>query len=221
MDPGVVGVVRLIAGVGRRGGARLETIAGRSWITEEIHATTFRVPAGTFLQVHPSAAEQLGRFVLEQAGSPREVVELYGGIGALGLAWARGGAKATIVDADAAAIACGEEAAGRHGISTARFERADVLAFLESRRDAPAPQLVVCDPPRTGLGRGVAARLAALGATRIAMISCDAATLARDLAELSARGYAPQRVTPFDLFPQTAHIETVTWLTRTTASDLR
>jgi 23S rRNA (uracil1939-C5)-methyltransferase len=220
-DPGLVGVVRLIAGIGRRGGAAVETIAGRSWITEEIQAISYRVPAATFLQVHAQAAERLGRFVLDRAGAPRQVVELYGGIGTLGLALARGGAQATIVDADAAAIACGREAAERHGLKTARFERADVLLYLEARPEAPAPDLVLADPPRTGLGRGVAARLAALGAPRIAMISCDPATLARDLAALTARGYVVEGVTPFELFPQTAHVETVTWLKRAPGSDRR
>ena len=119
------------------------------------------------------------------------------------------------MDADSAAIACGVEAAHRHGFKTARFERADVRAYLEARRDAPVPDLILADPPRTGLGRAVATLLAAIGAPTIAMISCDPATLARDLAELTARGYTAERVTPFELFPQTAHIETVTWLTRT------
>ena len=214
-DPGLVGVVRLIASPGRRGGALVHTVAGRAWIADEIHGTSFRVPAATFLQVHAAAAEVLGRHVLEGAGSPRRVLELYGGIGALGLALARRGARATIVDADSAAIGCGIEAARSCGLTTAEFERAEVFAFLGSRRDGPTPDLVIADPPRTGLGRGVAERLAALGAARIAMISCDPATLARDLAALAARGYDVEQITPFDLFPQTAHVEAVAWLSRT------
>jgi 23S rRNA (uracil1939-C5)-methyltransferase len=213
-DPGLVGVVRLVASRGRRGGAAVETIAGRDWIAEEIHGMAFRVPAGTFLQVHAAAAEQLGGHVLEGAGKPRRVVELYGGIGALGLALAQRGARATIVDADAAAIACGTEAARFRGLASASFVHSDVFAFLRSAPDAIPPDLVIADPPRTGLGRGVAERLAALGAARIAMVSCDPATLARDLAVLSARGYVIERITPFDLFPQTAHLEAVAWLSR-------
>ena len=220
-DPALVGVVRLIAGARRRGGAASETIVGRSWITEEIDGTEFRVPAGTFLQVHPAAADRLLRSVLDHAESPHEILELYGGIGLFGLALARRGARATIVDADAAAIACGEEAARRLGLSSARFERADVHAFLSARTGAPAPDLVLADPPRTGLGRGVAGLVAAIGAPRIAIISCDPATLARDLAELAARGYAVDGVTPFDFFPQTAHVETVTWLRQGSGSDRR
>lgn len=213
-DPGLVGVVRLVASRGRRGGAAVEMIAGRDWIADEMHGLAFRVPAGTFLQVHASAAEQLGGHVLEGAGSPRRVVELYGGIGALGLALARRGARATIVDADAAAIACGTEAARLQGLTSADFVHSDVFAFLRIGPDAIPPDLVIVDPPRTGLGRGVAERLAALRAARIAMVSCDPATLARDLAVLAARGYAIERITPFDLFPQTAHVEALAWLSR-------
>jgi 23S rRNA (uracil1939-C5)-methyltransferase len=214
-DPGLVGVVRLVAAPGRRGGALVHTVAGRPWIADEIHGTSFRVPAGTFLQVYAAAAEVLGGHVLEGAGSPRRVLELYGGIGALGLALARRGARTTIVDADPAAIGCGIEAARSCGLTTVEFERAEVLAFLERRGDGVSPDLVIADPPRTGLGRGVAERLAALGAARIAMISCDPATLARDLAVLAKRGYAIEQVTPFDLFPQTAHVEALAWLSRT------
>jgi 23S rRNA (uracil1939-C5)-methyltransferase len=213
-DPGLVGVVRLLSVGRRRGGAAVETIAGRAWIEDEIHGTAFRVPAGTFLQVHSAAAERLGEHVLEGAGSPHHVVELYGGIGALGLALARRGARTQVVDADPAAIACGIEAAHAHGVTNATFERADVLAFLEAPPGGGTPDLVVADPPRTGLGRGVAERVAALGAARIALISCDPATLARDLAALASRGYEIEQITPFDLFPQTAHVEAVAWLSR-------
>ncbi len=213
-DPGLVGVVRLLSAGKRRGGAAVETIAGQAWIADEVHGVAFRVPAATFLQVHPAAAAVLGKHVLEGAGSPRRVVELYGGIGALSLALARRGARARVVDADPAAIACGTEAARSQRLTTATFERADVLAYLQGRHDGGTPDLVIADPPRTGLGRGVAERLAALGAARIAMVSCDPATLARDLAALTARGYAIEQITPFDLFPQTAHVEAVAWLSR-------
>ena len=213
-DPRLVGVVRLLAPRGRRGGAVVEVVEGRAWIAEKLHGTTFQVPAATFLQVHPLAAERLGAHVLEGAGAPSRVVELYGGLGALGLALARRGAHATIVDADPMAIACGTEAARSSGLHRAELLRADVLSYLESRHEGPSPELVIADPPRTGLGRGVAERLAALAAERVAIVSCDPATLARDLAALAGRGYTIDRVTPFDLFPQTAHVEAVAWLSR-------
>jgi tRNA/tmRNA/rRNA uracil-C5-methylase (TrmA/RlmC/RlmD family) len=122
------------------------------------------------------------------------------------------GARATIVDADPEAISCGSEAALSLRLAEAAFERADVLEFLGRRTDGGTPDLVIADPPRTGLGRGVAQRLAAIRASRIVMVSCDPATLARDLAALVASGYRIEQITPFDLFPQTAHVEAVAWL---------
>jgi 23S rRNA (uracil1939-C5)-methyltransferase len=207
--PDLRGVVRLIAPAGRRGGTRVETLAGEPWIEEVLLGRAYRVPAGTFLQVNAAAAETLARHVVEQAGRVESVLELYGGVGAMGAALAESGAVATIVDADPDAIACGREATRG---SRVRHVRADVLAFL---RDADeVPELAVADPPRTGFGPGVAEALARLGPRRVAMVSCDPATLARDAARLVAEGYRVERVRPFDLFPQTAHVEAVAWLTR-------
>src|SRR5882724_4215883 len=80
----------------------------------------------------------------------------------------------------------------------------DFLKSLEA-----APDFVLADPPRTGLGRAVVARLAAIKPRRIAIVACDPATLARDLPGLLAAGYRIQRLTMVDLFPQTFHVETV------------
>lgn len=212
-DPDLVGVVRLVSTPGRRGGSRTEVVAGRGWIEEEVLGTTFRVPGGTFLQVHAAAAEALGRRLLEEAGDPDDLVELYAGVGAIGLAAARRGTRATLVDADPDAIACGDEAARRLGLDVA-LVRSDVLRFLAARAGNAPPALVVADPPRTGFGRGVASRLATWGPPRIAVVSCDPATLARDAAALTAGGYVLERVAPYDFFPQTAHVEALAWLRR-------
>ena len=209
--PDLRGVVRLMSAPGRRGGTRVETIAGEPWIEDVLLGRVYRVPAATFIQVNAAAAEVLGRHVVEGAGRPASVVELYGGVGAIGAAIAETGAAATIVDADPDAIACGREATGGSS-SRLGYERADVLRFLEETEDRP--ELVVADPPRTGFGPGVSEALAKLAPARIALVSCDPATLARDAARLSARGYRVERVRPFDLFPQTAHVEAVAWLTR-------
>jgi 23S rRNA (uracil1939-C5)-methyltransferase len=209
--PGLCGVVRMIGVPGRRGGTRVETIHGRPWIEERLLGVAYRVPAATFLQVNARGAEALAASVVAAAGRPESVTELYGGVGAIGLGLAALGAAVTIVDADGDAIACGRDAAARAG-RRARFVRSDVLRFL--RRAGPPPDLVVADPPRTGFGAGVAEALAAWGPGRVALVSCDPATLARDLARLVAAGYVPESVTPHDLFPQTAHVEAIAWLTR-------
>lgn len=209
--PGLCGVVRMIARPGRRGGTRVETIHGRPWIEEVLLGVTYHVPAATFLQVNARAAEALAASVVAGAGRPESVTELYGGVGAIGLGLAARGAAATVVDADGDAIACGREASARAG-RPVRFVRSDALRFL--RGAGAPPELVVADPPRTGFGAGVAEALGAWGPRRVALVSCDPATLARDLARLVATGYVLESVTPHDLFPQTAHVEAVAWLTR-------
>ena len=217
-DPGLAGVVRIVSVPGRRGGARLETIRGRPWIQDEILDLKFEIPAATFLQVHASAGNALARSVIECAGRPAAVLELYGGVGAMGLALARRGAAVTIVEADPDAVRCGRAAAERASVRGARFVCGDVGRFLADRPSGVPPELVIADPPRTGLGRDVARLLAALRPARIAIVSCDPATLARDLAALVAGGYEIESVVPFDLFPQTAHVEAVAWLRRNGAS---
>ncbi len=204
----VRGVVRLLAPRGRRGGARTETIVGSPWVVDRLAGTTFRLPAATFFQVNPGAAERLATIVLSACEGPANALELYGGVGAFGLALARRGAAVTIVDADPAAVACGRDAAAAAGLA-ARYETADVRAFLERPHGGPDADLVLADPPRTGFGRGVAAALARLSPPRIVVVSCDPATLARDLRALAAAGYRIRAVTPVDLFPQTAHVEVV------------
>ena len=88
-----------------------------------------------------------------------------------------------------------------------------VERFLQARRLAPDTTLIV-DPPRTGMSRDAAAGLAGSGAARIVFVSCDAATLARDVRRLVDAGYRMAHVEAFDLFPNTAHVETVAVLTR-------
>ena len=215
-DPGLVGVVRLIAGARRRGGAVVETIAGRSWITEEIDGTSFRVPAGTFLQVHPAAAEPAraascsiararpARSSSSTAGSARWDWP-WRGAGRGRRSWTRTPPRSPAEPRPPA------------GTVSRRLDSSARTFTRFSGRGRTRPCRISSSPIRRERDWGAASPGSWLrsGLRRIAMLSCDPATLARDLAELTARGYAVDRVTPFDLFPQTAHVETVTWLTRT------
>ena len=221
--PEVTGVVRLIASFGRRGGSRTETLRGEPWIEETLAGTPFRLPAATFFQVNTGAAERLVQLVMDAVGAPapNRVLDLYGGVGVFAIALARGGARATVVEADRGAVECGRAAVAAEGIAGVEFVASDVSAYLEERGTATggrllslAPDLVVADPPRTGLGPGVAAAIAALAPPRIILVSCDPPTLGRDLRRLVDRGYAIRRVVPVDLFPQTASVEAVAELHR-------
>jgi 23S rRNA (uracil1939-C5)-methyltransferase len=208
--------VHVRARAGGRGGAACTTLEGRDWIEETLGGVTFRLPPATFVQVNADAAAGLLDAVVAAAGDVdgQEVLDLYGGVGAYGIALAGRGARVTVVDADGAAVRCGREAARRSGRGAA-FVRADARRFLDREGQAGRrPHLVIANPPRTGCGPGVAQALGALAPARLIVVSCDPATLARDVKQLRGAGYRLLRAVPFDLFPQTAHVETLLLLER-------
>lgn len=219
--PEVSGVVRLRARPRRRGGGLSTTLTGVPWLEERLGGHEFRLPPSTFLQVNGVAAAELVRLVIEAAG-PREgdrVLDLYGGVGVYGLALlSRGAGAVDVCDADGEAVTCGRAAARKAGRRGIRFHQADAEAFLAGLpRRRGGFDLIVANPPRTGLGPGVAERILDLRPARIVMVSCDPATLARDLRALVGAGYGLQRVTPLDMFPQTAHVEAVATLSDSTS----
>jgi len=213
--PEVSGVVRIRAAAGGRAGARTEALAGRDWIEERVAGLCFRLPATSFLQVSAEGAEALSALV-EELVVPRGIslLDLYCGVGVHALRLvARGLAgSATGVDSDRQAVACGRDVALREGLAV-DLVPADVARFLS---EAPGkPDLVVANPPRAGMGRAVALALGSLGARAIVIVSCEPTTLARDLRTVLGAGpYRLSRVVPVDLFPQTAHVETVALLER-------
>ncbi len=207
----VAGVVALTGLPGRRGGVRARLLAGEDHLEEELGGTVFRVPAAAFFQVNPAAAAILVEKVLEMAGtigSGDPVLDLYGGVGVFAWALAGRGARVTVVEADPHAVAVGRDGAGSP--EHPRFACDDVGRFLDMHRSTP--RIVVANPPRTGFGPGVARRIGNLGSERVVIVSCDPGTLARDLRPLLEDGYRLERVVPVDLFPQTAHVETVSLL---------
>lgn len=210
--PGLRGFLLLSAREGRRGGAKVAALHGRSWIGDRLGGLAYRLPATGFAQVNPSVVPLLIRSVVRAAGATNalQVLDLYGGVGMFGLSLAAAGARVEIVEANAEAIEAGRRAACDGGIENAIFTRAHVGTFLKSglaagRRAA----VVVANPPRAGLGRAVPERLAGWRAGRLVVVSCDPATLSRDVARLEGVGYRLRAVTPIDLFPQTAHVESV------------
>ncbi|HXV76694.1 MAG TPA: hypothetical protein VD788_10275, partial [Candidatus Polarisedimenticolaceae bacterium] len=215
--PELAGVVRLHSPHGRRGGTRAEVMAGRGWIVEQVAGFRLELPATSFLQVSRAAAEALVERVAETAPALDgcHVLDLYGGVGLHALTAVRGGAaSATVCEADVEAVRCGRETAARSRSSGVRYVHADVGRFLaRPAARAAAPHWVIANPPRSGLGTGVARAIRALGACRLSLVSCDPATLARDLALLVEGGrYGIERIVPLDPFPQTAHVEVVATL---------
>jgi tRNA/tmRNA/rRNA uracil-C5-methylase (TrmA/RlmC/RlmD family) len=123
------------------------------------------------------------------------------------------GAEGAVFGLESEAAAVRDARANLRDLPQARVERGRVEEALD-RFQIERADLVVVDPPRTGLGRDVVERIAALTPQRIVYVSCDPATLARDLAWLAERGYPLTELRAFDAFPMTHHVECVALLTR-------
>ena len=174
----------------------------------EVAGDRLRLSAGVFFQAHAGLHRALHGSVIEAAGRGGLALELYSGAGFFSLALARRFERLVAVESDPVAVAD-----LRHNLGAAGLTRVDVCAervevLLASDTAAVAgADAVVLDPPRAGLPSGAAEALAALGPERIVYLSCDPATLARDLARLASAGYRLDAATVFDLFPQTSHVE--------------
>lgn len=166
-------------------------------------------PATAFEQVHPAMGDRVRAYAINLLGSVAglRVWDLYAGLGDASMELARLGAAVDSVEIDPAAVA--------HADRT--FPAASVARHAGRVegwvRRLPAPGAVLANPPRTGMTGAVTDALREVGPNRIVYVSCDPATLARDLARLGG-GFRSSSVTAFDLFPQTAHVETVALLER-------
>lgn len=172
---------------------------------------------GAFTQVHPGQAarlhEQLQRALVAGLGalSGQRVLELYAGSGVLGLRLAAAGARVCAVESFAPALEQLRAAAAAQGLAIeGRAQTAE--QYLESAGSCGSQDVVIVNPPRRGLSPDVRRGLARQGAQRIAYISCDPVTLARDLAHLRLLGWHAERLEPFDLIPLSAALETLALL---------
>jgi 23S rRNA (uracil1939-C5)-methyltransferase len=175
------------------------------------YATSF----GAF-RVSPRSFFQVNRFLIEplvdsalQGVEGKTALDLYAGVGLFALPLARRFQNVIAVESGVTAARDLEVNAARAEVGL-QVERARVEDFL--RTFAETPDFVLADPPRTGLGKAVVKEMERLAPRRITIVSCDPATLARDLASLT--GYRIERLTLIDLFPQTYHLETIAQLVR-------
>ncbi|MFI7698940.1 class I SAM-dependent RNA methyltransferase [Nonomuraea sp. NPDC049480] len=189
---------------------------GSGVLHEQVGDRGFRVAGSGFWQVHPGAAETLLDAVLAYAApEPGEwALDLYCGVGlfAAGLAEAVG-PEGAVFGLESEASAVRDARANLRDLPQARVERGRVEEALD-RFQIERADLVVVDPPRSGLGREVVESITGLEALRIVYVSCDPATFARDLKWLAERGYVLADLRAFDAFPMTHHVECVGLLVR-------
>ena len=187
-----------------------ETIPGWSEGPVEYPAagSLFRVSSRSFFQVNRYLIDRLVETALDGAAG-ETALDLYAGVGLFSIPLARSFARVTAVESGGAAVRDLVFNAERAGVSVAA-QQGGVDEYL-STIDV-APDLVLADPPRAGLGKTAVSQLIRLKPPAITIVSCDPATLARDLAPLVQAGYAIATLTMVDLFPQTYHFETIAHL---------
>ena len=202
-------------------GSEFRTLWGRDWLEETLCGHTFRLSVPSFFQVNRAQTEVLYRRALDFAAltGTETVVELYCGIGTISLTLAERAARVIGVEVVPPAVEDARENARRNGLAgKTRFEcgdAGDLAAKLE--KEGVRPDVVVVDPPRKGLAPEVVDTIARMNPDRVVYVSCDPATLARDVKRFGELGYVPVRAEAVDLFPRTAHVEAVALLQRETS----
>ncbi len=207
-------------------GEEERVLAGDGVIVERLLGLEFEATANAFLQTNSRQAEALYAAALEAAALEGRdtVLDLYCGTGTLTLLLARRAGLAVGVESVPDAVARARRNATRNGIGNVRFVEGESRPVLRewARGEraapwpaaAPPPRVVVVDPPRAGLHPRVVARVSELQPERVVYVSCNPATLARDVKDFAIAGWRLAEVAPFDMFPHTPHIECVARLVR-------
>lgn len=200
-------------------GDKYRTLFGRNYLMDTLCGLEFKLSMPSFYQVNRDQAEVLYGKALEFAGltGNETVLDLYCGIGTITLCLAKAAKRVIGAEIVPPAIRDAKENALRNHIENAEFfcgDAADIAAKLES--DGLRPDVVTVDPPRKGLAPEVIASVAAMGPEKVVYVSCDPATLGRDVKIFREFGYEAKRAAAVDMFPGTAHVETVVLLSRET-----
>ena len=198
-------------------GKKCRTLYGDGYITDILCDMKFRISPLSFYQVNRSQAEKLYRKAAEFADLKRNetLLDMYCGTGTIGLTMA-GYVKNLIgVEIIPQAVEDAKNNAVLNGISNAEFICADAAKAAETLRSRNIkPDCIILDPPRKGCESSLIDTISEMSPQRVVYVSCDAATLARDVKLFSEKGYPVQKAMPVDLFPRTPHVECVVLMTK-------
>ena len=198
-------------------GEEFITLYGPGYIEDTLCGLQFRLSPRSFYQVNHHQAERLYEAAIQQAEITKDdlVLDLYCGVGTITLAMAKAAGKVIGVEVIEAAVQDAWDNAKRNGIENAEFFCGDAgKAALELEAKGIIPDVVVVDPPRKGLNGDTIEALSKMSPRRIVYVSCDPATLARDVALLKEKGYALKNAMAADLFPRCAHVESIVCLVK-------
>lgn len=190
---------------------------GPGWIEDTLCGLTFRLSPRSFYQVNHHQAQELYKAAIDAAGITKAdtVLDLYCGVGTITLAMSRQAGRVIGVEVIPQAVEDARENARRNGIDNAEFFCADAgAAALELERQGIHADVVVVDPPRKGLNADAIEAIHRFSPRRLVYVSCDPATLSRDVALLEEKGFCLQSAQAFDLFPRCAHVETVVLMSK-------
>ncbi|MCR4907587.1 MAG: 23S rRNA (uracil(1939)-C(5))-methyltransferase RlmD [Lachnospiraceae bacterium] len=191
-------------------------LCGKERLTDTLSGLSFKISLKAFYQVNPVMTERLYRTVAEYASltGNEEVWDICCGIGTIALTLAGHARLVHGVEIVPEAVSDARENAKRNGIDNVDFICADITEFVQERGESLHADVVVLDPPRKGLSRTVLDTVIRMSPERIVYVSCDPATLARDLAILISGPYSLTRFRPFDQFSRSAHVETVVLMSK-------
>lgn len=186
---------------------------GEEGITDELCGMKFKISPKSFYQVNHDMAELLYKKALEKAELREgdKLVDLFCGTGTIGLFMKKNSPASELVGVEIidSAVENAKENARANGVENAKFYCGDA-----NSPEIVEADVIVIDPPRKGCQKELVEKICSIGPRRVVYISCDPATLARDLAEFAKLGYVGSEVVPFDLFPRTSHVESVVCLSR-------
>lgn len=213
--PQITGVVQSVnpERTNRILGKEMTPLYGKDYINQVVLGKGFRVSAKSFFQVNISQTEELARKVINfvEPSGYESVVDLFSGVGMLSLIIADKVKKVIGIEIEPSAVADARFNAEMQMAKNVQFIEGDVNEHIAQIDSA---DIVILDPPRKGCDFDTLRQIARLKPNTIVYISCNPATLARDLAVLEELGFTCQEVEPVDMFPQTAHIEVITKLVR-------
>ena len=198
-------------------GKECKTLFGSDYITDELCGLKFNLSPLSFYQVNHDGAEILYNKAKEYAAltGSETLVDLYCGTGTIGLTMAKDVKSLIGVEIIPQAIENAKENARLNGIDNAEFICADAAQAASTLLERGVkPDIVILDPPRKGCDEALIKTVAEMSPERVVYVSCDSATLARDCQRFAALGYRTLAATPVDMFPHTAHVETVVLLSK-------
>ena len=196
-------------------GDKFLTLYGPGYIEDTLCGLNFRLSARSFYQVNHHQAQRVYEAAISQAEITKndQVLDLYCGVGTITLAMASAAGKVIGVEVIEQAVEDAKENALRNGIENAEFFCGDAgAAALELEKQGIHPDVITVDPPRKGLNADTIEAIDRMNPRRLVYVSCDPATLARDVALLKARGFQVKNALAADLFPRCSHVETVVCL---------